>query len=88
MCSIAEHQSDAHQTLRSYPGNENKAAVSKERGSIHGIEHPGSTGVIYVMDRAMKNGFTYSSEGWANFGQGAPEGNILIQKHSIFNIVM
>jgi hypothetical protein len=26
------------------------------------------------MDRAMKNGFTYASEGWANFGQGAPEG--------------
>lgn len=22
----------------------------------------------------MKNGYTYDSEGWANFGQGAPEG--------------
>lgn len=42
-------------------------------GDIHGIDHPGSTGVIYVMDRAMKNGFTYANEGWANFGQGAPE---------------
>jgi hypothetical protein len=26
------------------------------------------------MDRAFKKGFTYASEDWANFGQGAPEG--------------
>lgn len=25
------------------------------------------------MDRAIKNGFTYDSKEWANFGQGAPE---------------
>lgn len=25
------------------------------------------------MDRAMKNGFSYASKDWANFGQGAPE---------------
>lgn len=25
------------------------------------------------MDRAMANGFHYGAEGWANFGQGAPE---------------
>lgn len=25
-----------------------------------GIEHPGSTGVIYCSDRAMANGFTYA----------------------------
>lgn len=43
-----------------------------------GIEHPGSTGVIYCSDRAMANGFNYaSSHEWANLGQGAPEvGNI------------
>jgi aspartate/methionine/tyrosine aminotransferase len=73
MFSHAENQSEAHQTLRSYPGNKNKASKAKEAGDIHGIDHPGSTGVIYVMDRAMKNGFTYDSEDWANFGQGAPE---------------
>ena len=39
-----------------------------------GIEHPGSTGVIYCSDRAIANGFTYaSSHDWANLGQGAPE---------------
>ena len=39
-----------------------------------GIEHPGSTGVIYCSDRAMANGFSYtSSHEWANLGQGAPE---------------
>ncbi|KAI8886053.1 PLP-dependent transferase [Backusella circina FSU 941] len=70
---VSERHSDAHQTLRSYPGNENKATVAKKEEKIYGIEHPGSTGVIYVMDRAFKRGFTYSSEDWANFGQGAPE---------------
>ena len=39
-----------------------------------GIEHPGSTGVIYCSDRAIANGFNYtSSHDWANLGQGAPE---------------
>jgi len=41
---------------------------------VPGIEHPGSTGVIYCSDRAMANGFNYtSSHEWANLGQGAPE---------------
>lgn len=88
---ISESESKAHQTLRSYPGNANKA----ERSKVYGIEHPGSTGVIYVMDRAMQHGFTYGDSSWgkalftlfsavlcltmfliANFGQGAPEGMI------------
>lgn len=34
---------------------------------------PHAVGVIYVMDRAMANGFHYGAEGWSNFGQGAPE---------------
>lgn len=39
-----------------------------------GIEHPGSTGVIYCSDRAIANGFSYAnSHEWANLGQGAPE---------------
>ncbi|CDS00179.1 hypothetical protein [Sporisorium scitamineum] len=41
------------------------------------IQHPGSTGVIYVTDRATSNGFYYGNPEWANLGQGAPEvGNI------------
>ncbi|KAI9031735.1 pyridoxal phosphate-dependent transferase [Phycomyces nitens] len=69
----SEAHSEAHQTLRSYPGNTNKATKAKNAAKIYGIEHPGSTGVIYVMDRAMQNGFTYGDPEWANFGQGAPE---------------
>lgn len=39
-----------------------------------GIQHPGSTGVIYCSERAMANGFNYaSSHEWSNLGQGAPE---------------
>ncbi|ORY96846.1 pyridoxal phosphate-dependent transferase [Syncephalastrum racemosum] len=52
---------------------ENRATKAKEAAKIYGIDHPGSTGVIYVMDRAMQNGFTYGDASWANFGQGAPE---------------
>ncbi|OBZ83699.1 Aspartate aminotransferase [Choanephora cucurbitarum] len=70
---VAEHDSEAHQVLRSYPGNENKATSAKKKGSVYGIGHPGSTGVIYVMDRAVKNGYTAGDPSWSNFGQGAPE---------------
>ncbi|KAI7855457.1 aminotransferase [Circinella umbellata] len=65
----SEAESNAHQMLRSYPGNTSKLEQTK----TYGIDHPGSTGVIYVMDRAMQNGFTYGDPDWANFGQGAPE---------------
>ncbi|KAI9494867.1 aminotransferase [Zychaea mexicana] len=68
---ISEAHSDAHQMLRSYPGNTNKAKAAEVK--TYGIDHPASTGVIYVMDRAMQNGFTYGDSSWANFGQGAPE---------------
>lgn len=71
--SGTEIHSQAHQTLRSYPGNQHKASQSEGEDHIHGVDHPGSTGVIYVMDRAIKNGFTYDNQEWANFGQGAPE---------------
>ncbi|KAG2203479.1 hypothetical protein INT47_008206 [Mucor saturninus] len=69
----AEINSKAHRTLRSYPGNKHRASQNDKEDHIHGIDHPGSTGVIYVMDRAMKQGFSYASKDWANFGQGAPE---------------
>ena len=46
----------------------------QDEETVPGIEHPGSTGVIYCSDRAMANGFNYtSSHEWANLGQGAPE---------------
>jgi hypothetical protein len=46
----------------------------QDEETVPGIEHPGSTGVIYCSDRAMANGFTYAnSHEWANLGQGAPE---------------
>ncbi|KAI8063362.1 pyridoxal phosphate-dependent transferase [Gilbertella persicaria] len=70
---LAEHDSDAHQLLRNSPGNENKAHSAQDKGNVYGIEHPGSTGVIYVMDRATKNGYTSTNTEWSNFGQGAPE---------------
>lgn len=41
-----------------------------EDDMLPGISSPGSTGVIFVMDRAMANGFTYDDPEWANFGQG------------------
>lgn len=44
-----------------------------EEEGLPGISSPGSTGVIFVMDRAMANGFSYEDPDWANFGQGAPE---------------
>ena len=48
--------------------------VNPDEETVPGIEHPGSTGVIYCSDRAMANGFNYaSSHEWANLGQGAPE---------------
>lgn len=77
---MSEKHSEAHRLLRSAPGNENRSTAAKNKGEVHGITHPGSTGVIYVMDRAEKNGYTPESEEWANFGQGAPEGNPLFSK--------
>ncbi|KAJ3236530.1 hypothetical protein HDU78_004534 [Chytriomyces hyalinus] len=38
-----------------------------------GFDHPPTTGVIYVMDRATAKGWTYGDKSWGNFGQGAPE---------------
>ncbi|EGG05118.1 uncharacterized protein MELLADRAFT_48881 [Melampsora larici-populina 98AG31] len=54
------------------PVSEVESQESDEEG-LPGISSPGSTGVIFVMDRAMANGFSYEDPDWANFGQGAPE---------------
>ncbi|TFK42466.1 pyridoxal phosphate-dependent transferase [Crucibulum laeve] len=73
-----EKESEAHQIFRQAGGHQPKGllpqTVNPEEETIPGIEHPGSTGVIYCSDRAMANGFSYASSGeWANLGQGAPE---------------
>lgn len=59
-----EESSTAHQTLRSFPGNQHKGHKDKAEGRVFGIEHPGSTGVIYAMDRAAQIGFSYDDPDW------------------------
>ncbi|KAF8163425.1 aminotransferase [Crassisporium funariophilum] len=72
-----EKESEAHQIFRKAGGHQPKGlpqTVNPDEETVPGIEHPGSTGVIYCSDRAMANGFSYtSSHDWANLGQGAPE---------------
>ncbi|KAI0345290.1 aminotransferase [Trametopsis cervina] len=73
-----EHESEAHQIFREQAGHKARGLVPQttnpDEETVPGIEHPGSTGVIYCSDRAMANGFSYtSSHEWANLGQGAPE---------------
>ncbi|RKP15194.1 aminotransferase [Piptocephalis cylindrospora] len=64
-----ESDSAAHQHLRAAPGNH----PDRKDRHVTGIDHPSSTGVIYVMNRARRHGWTYGDPTWANFGQGAPE---------------
>ncbi|KAG9096089.1 hypothetical protein FS749_009180 [Ceratobasidium sp. UAMH 11750] len=55
-----EKNSEAHQLFRSYPGHAPKGVpqtVNPDEETVPGIQHPGSTGVIYCTDRAMANGF-------------------------------
>ncbi len=66
------------QIFREAAGNKPKTlipqTVNPDEETVPGIEHPGSTGVIYCSDRAIANGFSYASaHDWANMGQGAPE---------------
>ncbi|KAF8891178.1 hypothetical protein BD779DRAFT_185476, partial [Infundibulicybe gibba] len=73
-----EKESEAHQIFRQAAGHQPKGlvpqTVNPDEETVPGIEHPGSTGVIYCSDRAMANGFSYAnSHEWANLGQGAPE---------------
>ncbi|KAF8911041.1 aminotransferase [Gymnopilus junonius] len=72
-----EKESEAHQIFRRAGGHQPKGLphiTNPDEETVPGIEHPGSTGVIYCSDRAMANGFSYSSSHeWANLGQGAPE---------------
>lgn len=77
-----ETDSEAHKIFRESAGHRPRGLLPQttnpDEETVPGIEHPGSTGVIYCSDRAMANGFSYSSSHeWANLGQGAPEvGNI------------
>ncbi|CAK5265317.1 unnamed protein product [Mycena citricolor] len=73
-----ETDSEAHQIFRQTAGHKVKGTfpqtINPDEETVPGIEHPGSTGVIYCSDRAMANGFSYAaSHEWANLGQGAPE---------------
>ncbi|KAK2466823.1 hypothetical protein APHAL10511_001081 [Amanita phalloides] len=73
-----ENESEAHQIFRQGIGNQPKGflpqTVNPDEETVPGIEHPGSTGVIYCSERAMANGFSYANaREWANLGQGAPE---------------
>jgi len=73
-----EKESEAHQIFRDATGNKPKGVlpetINPNEETVPGIEHPGSTGVIYCSDRAMANGFSYAdAHAWANLGQGAPE---------------
>ncbi|KIL69857.1 hypothetical protein M378DRAFT_21185 [Amanita muscaria Koide BX008] len=72
-----EKESEAHQIFRQIAGNKPKGVpqtVDPNEETVPGIEHPGSTGVIYCSERAMANGFCATSmHEWANLGQGAPE---------------
>ncbi|KAI0064720.1 PLP-dependent transferase [Artomyces pyxidatus] len=73
-----EDDSEAHKIYRESAGHKAKAlipqTVNPDEETVPGIQHPGSTGVIYCSDRAMANGFNYAnSHEWANLGQGAPE---------------
>ncbi|KAI0691366.1 pyridoxal phosphate-dependent transferase [Cytidiella melzeri] len=74
-----EHESEAHQIFREQAGHKARGGIvpqttNPDEETVPGIEHPGSTGVIYCSDCAMANGFSYaSSHEWSNLGQGAPE---------------
>jgi len=73
-----ENESEAHQIYRQSAGHQPKGllpqTINPEEETVPGIEHPGSTGVIYCSDRAIANGFSYANcHKWANLGQGAPE---------------
>ncbi|NOZ72606.1 MAG: pyridoxal phosphate-dependent aminotransferase [Chloroflexi bacterium] len=43
------------------------------QATIPGFRRVPRTGVIYVMDRARQQGFSYDDQEWANLGQGMPE---------------
>ncbi|GAA6029546.1 hypothetical protein NBRC10512_008108 [Rhodotorula toruloides] len=61
-----ESDSEAHRLFRSVPGHERHGA-KKTQHDVAGIVAPGQTGVIYVSDRAMKNGWSAGDPEWANF---------------------
>ncbi|ELU45402.1 aminotransferase [Rhizoctonia solani AG-1 IA] len=70
-----EKNSEAHQIFRSYPGHSHKGlpqTVNPDEETVPGIQHPGSTGVIYCTDRAMANGFSYGDPAWVGDIPDAP----------------
>ncbi|GAA5925244.1 pyridoxal phosphate-dependent aminotransferase [Sporobolomyces koalae] len=67
-----ESSSEAHQLFRSEPGHSHHTE-GKAPHVVPGVVAPGSTGVLYVTERATANGFSASNPDWCNCGQGAPE---------------
>ncbi|GAA5950319.1 hypothetical protein JCM21900_001115 [Sporobolomyces salmonicolor] len=67
-----EDASEAHRLYRSVPGHQRKSHLPHAH-KVPGVVAPGSTGVMYVSERAGKNGWSAGDPEWANFGQGAPE---------------
>ncbi|KAG6814561.1 hypothetical protein H0H92_000089 [Tricholoma furcatifolium] len=77
-CLRSTRRLTSPQIFREAAGHKPKGVVPQtinpDEETVPGIQHPGSTGVIYCSDRAMANGFSYAnSHEWANLGQGAPE---------------
>ena len=55
-----ESSSEAHQLYRSKPGHSHHSK-GKAPHVVPGVVPPGSTGVLYVSERATANGFTAGS---------------------------
>lgn len=71
-----ESHHEAHQLFRTHKShNSHISGHGKGPHKVPGIEVGAATGVIYIMDRAMANGYMPGSPNpeWCNFGQGAPE---------------
>ena len=62
--------------------------VREDKESFLSFRDVPNTGVIYVMNRAQKQGFAYGSKEWANLGQGAPETGILSPGETRLNSIV
>ncbi|GAA5996685.1 pyridoxal phosphate-dependent aminotransferase [Rhodotorula paludigena] len=67
--SQLKESAPAHPSL---PGHGHHSE-GKSPHDVVGVVPPGSTGVMYVSERAAANGWKQGHAEWANFGQGAPE---------------
>lgn len=68
-----EGQSEAHQLFRSHPGHQHSSSSQSKPHKVPGVVVNNATGMIYMVDRAMANGYTQGNPEWAQLAQGAPE---------------